>query len=291
MFRAVGHVGVWVGLYALGAFMFIAQVSGSGPGVLPRWEALAAVFLTVTAVYALDRAKLRDAWLDPADLAAQPERFEFIRIHSWAIRVLALAMLLAAAVVGARLSAWAPAVVAMSAAGVVAYAGKPRTDRSRIKDVLGLKNAYVAVGMTMFVLAVTLASSGERVPLRWNPRIPALLIVSVILGIRIVLDAAMCDIDDAPTDSQFGTATWATTLGKERLWVWAGLLRVVLVAALLLAVPLPWRARASWAGAMTIGTVALRWPRWPRLRDPVDLRFVSEAIIATGALLAWQRLA
>lgn len=297
MIRILGHIGVWAGLYAAAAFVCIAQLAGmtGSETFLPRWQAMVVVFLTTSAVYALDRVKVRDSWMDPADLAAQPERFIFLQRHSRGVRAIAALELVAAAAVGLLLSAWAPLAVILSAGGVIAYAAKPRGGRSRIKDVLGLKNVYVAAGMTGFVALVCLFSFFEmparQTPAEMQSRIWSMLIAGFILAFRIALDAAMCDIDDEPTDRQFGTDTWATALGRARLWKWTGLCRLVLVAALLSAAPLPWRARVAWSVTMILGMAALRLPRWSRLRDPVDLRFVPEAIFATVCLIAWHTVA
>ena len=287
MIRVLGHIGAWAGLYAVAALVCLSQLTGTASlaGYLPRWEAIAVVFLTATGVYALDRVKLRDSWMDPADAQAQPERYEFLRQFSRPVRALAACTLIAAAGVGLRLSPWAPWVEILAASSVIAYAARPRRERSRIKDVHWIKNTYVAAGMTGFVMAASFASH----PVTTWAGAESLLIAGAILAVRIGFDAAMCDIDDEPSDRQFGTETWATRLGGATLWNWTGVVRVALIAAIV-AAPLIWHAQLAWAAAMLLGMAALRIPRWSRLGEVVDLRFIPEAVIATACIAALDHL-
>src|SRR5262245_41220741 len=100
---AASHLALWASLYVTGAVACFGQVAGMGfSGVLDRSRGLALVygFLTAAAVYLLDRVKLRDPWLDPADRAAHPNRFEFLARYAAKVRVLAAAMALASAALG-----------------------------------------------------------------------------------------------------------------------------------------------------------------------------------------------
>src|ERR1043165_9558889 len=168
MVRALGHVGAWEGLYASAAVICLTQLAGlTGPLELPRPEAIAMVFLIACGVYALDRVKLRDSWIDPADEAAQPRRYAFLRAHSRRVRGAAIVMLVSAALVGLRISPWAPAVAALAATSVVAYAMRPRGERPRIKDIVWIKNGYVAAGMCGFLVLMG-AWSGGVTSLGWD---------------------------------------------------------------------------------------------------------------------------
>lgn len=292
--RALGHIGFWAGLYVAGAFIFGAQVSGFAT-LLPPLPAMLAVLLMATAAYALDRVKLRDRWIDPADVMAQPERFAFLQPRARAVRALAFCMLLAGASLGSLYTPWAIAAALAVPIGVAAYAPLPRngSKRPRLKDRLWLKNAYVAAGITAFAALATVAttapgSSPSEMLETARAKGAAVAWASILLFLRTVIDAALCDIDDEPTDRQFGTSTLATTLGARRLWTWAAFARAGLTIATLLAMPCPWPARVAWAIATGAGTVALRLRPPRRVRDWVDARFLLEGVVATLVLLAFE---
>ncbi|MGH7241975.1 MAG: hypothetical protein ACREJD_00980 [Phycisphaerales bacterium] len=286
MFTILGHLGVWAGLYALASFICLCQLAGLTPGgFLPRWEAMACLLLTATAVYSVDRVKLISRWLDPADIAAQPARYQFLTRRTGLVRAFAFVLLVAAAAVGFRIGAIVPLLVVIAAASTVIYAPKPRNAIARVKDRLWLKNAYVAVGMATFaavlaVLSVHPGSVEESIRSAMNLQ-PVLGIAFTIVALRIFFDAALCDIDDEPTDRQFRTETFATSLGSSRVWNWAGLGRFPLAVALLIATPLPFVARCAWSAAMVLGMFALRWRHPVRIRDTVDIRFLPEAVFVT----------
>lgn len=290
MVAVLGHLGVWAGLYALAAFMCFSQLAGLPAGApLPRWEAMLCVFLTATGVYSLDRVKMSSRWLDPADVLAQPERYRFLTPRSVRVRVMAAVVLVAAALVGYTFHPLAAALVALSALGTVIYAPMPRRRTARIKDRLWLKNLYVAIGMTLFCALVAMLARPEA-SVRGLPEFAlnswaALVLSFAAVGFRILFDAALCDIDDEPTDRRFGTDTFATRLGGKPVWHWAGFGRLAIAAGLVVARPLPVTARIGWAAAMVLGMIALRWRHPVRIRDTVDLRFLPEACFV--AIVLW----
>lgn len=175
----------------------------------------------------------------------------------------------------------------------MAYAAKPRGRVARPKDVVWTKNLYVAAGITSFAgLAAVAAASSVDGPAGWiaaaRSHGPGFLTACALVGARVLLDAALCDIDDEGTDSAHGTHTFSTRWGVARAWWVTGAARAALMAAVVLARPCPWPARAVWACAMAMGTVALRLRRPARLRDLVDARFFVEAAGATAMLASWQ---
>lgn len=291
--RPLGHIGFWAGVYVGASFVFVAQMSGLSPG-LPPWEALLAVVLIATAAYSIDRVKLAGRWLDPADAEAQPERFAFLRPRARVVRTLAFLMLVAGSVLGLRFTPWSLLVAPAVIAGVAAYAPRPRGTGARLKDRIWLKNAYVGAGITVFAAAAALvvAQSRQGRPLRElvEVRGSALAVAVSLLFLRVVLDAALCDIDDEPTDRRFGTATFATLLGGPRLWAWSLFARAALTVAVVLAMPCPLPFRIGWGGAMALGTLALRARPPSRIRDWIDARFLAEAALATVIALTLQRL-
>ncbi|HMN42411.1 MAG TPA: hypothetical protein PKE29_16335, partial [Phycisphaerales bacterium] len=147
MLRGLGHFGVFAGLYVAAAAVMFWQMAGVGNEVLPPWAAVCAVGMIASGVYALDRVKIRDSWMDPADRAAQPERYAFIAGHSRAVRVAGALCIVAGSLVGLGVSVWSPVAGALAAAGVLAYAPRGRGRARRLKDVAGIKNLYVAGGI------------------------------------------------------------------------------------------------------------------------------------------------
>jgi 4-hydroxybenzoate polyprenyltransferase len=246
------------------------------------------VLLVASACYALDRVKLRDSWIDPADVEGQPERYGFLSPHAPRVRLLALLMLGAGAALGARASAWALAAAALAPVGVALYAPRGRSGgRARLKDRVWLKNTYVGGGIAAFAVLATAAEAPEILRERWL----ALGAAGGLVFGRAALDAALCDIDDEATDRRHGTATLATWLGGPRLWRWSVFARAALAVAVLAAWPCPLRARLAWGLAIAAGTVALRVRPPRRVRDWVDARFLAEAVVATGAMAVLDRVA
>lgn len=288
--EAIGHVGTWAGVYCAAAAVCFVQLAGlaDAPGVALMFS----VLLTATGAYALDRVKLRDAWIDPADIEAQPARYAFIKAHAPTVRFGAIFAIIAAGAIGLFISAWAPAACVLAAVGVVAYAPKPRAYRPRMKDVPWLKNVYVAAGISVFAALAGLAAHGPREAgasesierLLTKLCQPSVIATLVLLMLRVLVDAALCDLDDETSDARFGTRTFATLLGSRRLWAISGLARLGLIGLTLAAWPCPWWARLVWAGAMVAGTMAVRVRRPRELRDVVDVRFAAEAVAATLAL-------
>lgn len=290
MLTILGHLGVWAGLYALAAFVCFAQLAGMTPGsLLPRWDAMVCVFLTATGVYSIDRVKLFSGWLDPADVEAQPERYSFLTRKSGLVRVFALALLVGAGSVGYGVHPWMPVLVGIAALSTVAYAPRPRRTAARIKDLVWLKNGYVAAGMTFFAMLMTVLSlrpdSIEEMRAVVMDSKAALSVAFGVVFLRIFFDAALCDIDDEPTDRRFRTETFATRVGSIQVWNWAGIGRLVTAFFLFAALPLPFLPRVSWAIAMLLGMIALRWRHPVRIRDTVDIRFLPEAAGVT--LILW----
>lgn len=292
MLRILGHLGLWAGLYAAASLVCFAQLSGLWHANAHMLAALVSVSLTAIAAYALDRVKLRDSWIDPADVAAQPARYAFLVPNARAVRAGAVAALVAGALVGLRISRFAPLAAILSATGVALYAPHPRRAAPRLKDLLWLKNAYVACGMAGFaaLAAVAVASPRDSIVAWWETiaaRPAAVGVALSLLLVRILLDAALCDIDDEPTDRLYGTSTFPTAIGPSRAWLMTGLARIGLAGAIFATPFSPLRARLAWGAVTLLGLALLRLRRPRRVRDPVDLRFPVEAALATLVLLLW----
>lgn len=293
MCRPLGHIGFFSGLYVTAAFVSLAQLSGIA--IAPPPLILLSLTLLATAAYALDRVKLRDSWIDPSDLQSQPERYTFLRPRARAVRLGAFMMLATGGAIGWRITHWAPLAAVMIPIGVAVYAARPRGARARPKDILAIKNAYVAVGIVGFSLlsAIALAAPADTLTSWWktsNVYAVPLLMSAAVLALRVFLDAALCDIDDEAADKQFGTATLATTFGPRRAWSYTGWMRLALILAIPLAAPCPWRPRVVWTCTSILGMLVLRFVHPERIRDWVDVRLPLEAIVATTTLWMWSTL-
>jgi 4-hydroxybenzoate polyprenyltransferase len=277
--QRLGHLAVWVGLYVAGATVGFARLAG-----LPMAPAaIGAAFCTATSVYLVDRVKLRDAWLDRADLEAHPARYAFLTRRTGLVRALAAVLGVAGAGLAATLGAWAPLLVVAAYGGVFVYAGRRAGTGRRVKDLLLVKNFAVAGSIAGFAGAMAMLGALAR-GWAWTESAPHdLLLGLVFLGGQVLADAVLCDLDDAESDRRFGTATVPAKYGRGAAWALALAVHAGLTA-LMVAWPAgagAYAARWRW-GLLTLGTtVALR--RWnpPKVRDLVDLRL---ALVAGAAL-------
>lgn len=283
--QSLSHLALWPGLYVAAAVTFVLQIAGAAIPAKNLLHLLLLAFLTAVGVYLLDRVKLRDAWLDPADAAAHPDRYQFLAQRSGSVRVIAFASLAIAGVVG-----WlnrAPyhvlvAVPVIAAGGVLLYAARPRGTRPRPKDILIIKNAYIAGGITGFALLLALCVIDSS--MLTQRATGGLILAGAALLCRVFADAALCDLDDLHADRRFGTRTLATTMGRMAAWNIAMWARIISAAALV-AIPVgSLAARLAWAGATLASSVLLRLASPLRVRDWVDARFALEAVVV-GAVL------
>lgn len=276
----ISHLALWSGLYLAAAVGAFAQLAGLWPGgEAQRWGAAAGCALfTGTGVYLLDRVKVFNRWLDPADALAHPARAAFIARNAAMVRLLVVALLCIGAVLGARLAWWTVVMVAGAAAGVVVYAGKPRARRARPKDILIVKNMCIAGSITAFAGVLGVLAVGGAAD--WAV---AGVGAAQVFG-RIFADAILSDLDDEASDRAFATNTLATRYGREKAWNVATVIRLGLAAALVVTPLGSSRMRWTWAALTVVSTLALRFARPRLLRDWVDARFVAETVAATVIL-------
>ena len=286
---ALSHLALWAGLYVAAGVVYAAQVAGVWASEGVWWRVVAVAGLTAAGVYLLDRVKARDAWLDPADREAHPARFEFLAGRSGWVRGLMVALLAAAVPLGWTLTGWVAAGVAAAVAGVWVYAGRPRGRRARVKDVLLLKNGFVAGGIAGFAGLMVVIAAGGGGPGAWWAWAVAhagvVLIACGTLAARVFADAALCDLDDERSDRAHGTVTLPTVLGRRSAWLTAMTLRL-LVAGVLWFTAGGQTAPRAWAVVTVVSTVGLWLWQPSRLRDLVDARFGAEAAVVMGVLAA-----
>ncbi|MEZ6234622.1 MAG: hypothetical protein R3B68_10570 [Phycisphaerales bacterium] len=273
------HLAIPLGLYTAAGVVAIAQVAGQQPEA--SWPVgLGFAFCTGMGAYLLDRVKLRDAWADPPDRRAHPARAAFIDRHRHAIRGLIVVLAIAAGVLGAMLSWLLVAGLAAMLVGVLVYAGRPRGRSPRPKDVLLVKNTFVAVGITGLAWATAWAMAGGLGAWRGM----ALAIGHVF--VRVLADSVLCDVDDAAADGAFATETIATRFGAAGAWAVADGLRLVVGVAMLVVPWGAWWPRVAWGVATIVSTMVVRLVRPARVRDWVDLRLPLEATVV-GAVLVF----
>lgn len=280
VFDALSYLALWPGLYVSSGVIFVVQmVPGTfdGPRRSFMW-CLSFSLCTAVGTYLLDRVKLRDAWLDPADNQAHPARYSFIASHAPLVRISAFVLVLSAMVIAATqaVQPWIILIPVASSLGVLLYAARPRRRRARLKDVLALKNAYVSGGIACFCAFV--AWSWFHDGLRdFADRWPTWAFVTGTLAARVFADAVLCDLDDEAADRQFGTATFPTTFGRMGSWNGALLLRLTIAGSLLIVPLAAFNARMAWASVTAISSIALRIAKPRKVRDLVDVRFFLEA--------------
>ncbi len=291
----ISDAAVLAGLYVTGAAAFCAQVSGLDELMSAKSIGLAAgtVFCTTVAVYLLDRVKLRDSWLDPADAQSHPRRHAFVLRHTGTLRMTCSLLLIAAGWLGSQLMPFGWAVPLIAVAGVLAYAGQPRTSRRRPKDILLVKNAYVAAGIAGFAAIVTVAAATPGATLAAMQQMVSahavpLLLASAHLSLRVLADAVLCDLDDEHADRRFNTRTVPVHVGRMPAWNTALAIRLGSAAALAAIPLLPLWPRLGWALVTGVSSILLRVTAPSRLRDWVDGRLAIEGIVVGGVLL-WLR--
>ncbi len=297
----VGYLSLWAGLYVTGAVVCFVQTSGLAAKVPVRAAGTVVAFslCLATAVYLLDRVKLRDAWLDHADAEAHPRRYLFLARRSGGVRLL-IVILLTAAVWLAGAHGWAGALTVLAAvAGVLAYAARPRGRHARPKDVLLVKNLYIAGGITGFAVVVGSASAMPDVSFGSVAELAAshggrFVFAGMLLLVRVFADAVLCDLDDQAADARFGTRTLPGRVGRRRAWDVAMGMRLVLAAVLATAAALPESLhhlpRATlllWACTTAGSSLLMRRVSPAHVRDWVDIRLAVEAAVVTLALQAF----
>jgi len=276
-FAAAGHLAVWVGFYFAAAYASAAFLLGKAVQI----NALFAAFCAGVGLYLLDRLKLHDGLLDPADLAADKQRHGFLRSRSRALRVTAWCVLALGTVLVVSIRPADAVLPLVGILGVLSYSHAPKS-RRRPKDVLLLKN--LMPGVAIGGLGVILAAQSPALAAHSAGRDRSLvaLAVFVVLVLVVAADAMLCDLDDVAADRSARTATVPVQRGAAATWnialamhtcagalaIGIGVRQSVLVEA------------AAWTAANLGLTVLLRLIRPARIRDLVDLKLPAATLIA-----------
>ncbi len=288
----LGHLGAWAGLYVTAAYVCFWQLSAAGPAnSWPNPAALISVMLAATGVYAIDRVKIADRFLDPADFAAHPARYAFLRKHTLAVRGMAMVAVAMAMGVGAFASPLLPWLIALSVLGVIVYAPGPRGRLPRPKDLLLLKNVFVACGVvSLAVVATAMIGPISRAPHEafWEvvrARLAPIADAAALLLLRVIVDAVVCDIDDVDADAAYGTHTLATAIGPGRTLAVAIAARFVVAGLILAVARAPSAVRVAWAVVSVAGAASLAiGPRGRPLKTRIDVGFVAEAVVVSAVV-------
>lgn len=278
---AIGHLAGWVGLYFAAAYASAALLLGRTVQLDP----LAAAFCAGVGLYILDRLKLRDALLDPADLATHEQRHRFLRARARPLRILAWGMLAIGTVLVVAIHPANALLPPVGVLGVLAYS-RPHKQRRRPKDYFLLKNlmpggAIGGLGVILAVQSPVRGSSLHDSPTgTWAlPFIGAVLVALVLL---IAADAMLCDLDDIAADRASRTSTVPVRGGIKATWRLGLLVHAI---AGVLAVTVGWRhglavAAAAWACTNLGLTVLLSMARPGQVRDLIDLRLPAATLLA-----------
>ena len=266
-----GYLAVWPALYLWSVASMFAGLAD-----LPRPGAEASIFLMTLAmsVYLVDRVKLADRFLDPADAHTHPARHAWLWKHRVVARVLAGA---GAVVAGAAGFALHPALAGGPLVGqiaVFAYSGLPPETLShfaRLKDIPLVKNLASSLGLTTIaVLAVR--HMGE----------PAFALEDFapagVVALLVFADCMLCDVGDAPGDGLHGTRTIPVLFGTG---IGRAAASVLAVAAARWAWGLTPDTGSRWGLAVIVSQVVLLVLPGSLIRNWTDLRLP----ILTGLLL------
>jgi len=241
----LGHVALWLGLYFVAVYALAALL-------LDRHlttPALIGSFAAGMAIYLLDRLKLSDAALDPADLLANEPRHVFLRQRASLYRICAWVLVAIGTVAVVALHPINLILPVVGVGGVLLYShAKPQPNEHsasnapaiahrRLKDRLVLKNLLPGGAIAGFGTMLALQSPGNTdepfalVDIVHWPTI----VTAVFLTMVITLDAALCDIEDMPADAAHHTNTLPIVLGVKKLWILATLVQVLAAIGLMLA--------------------------------------------------------
>lgn len=277
---AAGHLAIWVGLYFAAAYASAAILLGRAVQLDP----LGAAFCAGVGLYLLDRLKLRDDLLDPADLAADERRHRFLRARRRFLRTLAWVMLGLGTILVVAIHPANALLPPIGVLGVLAYS-RPRESSRRPKDLLVLKNlmpgcAIAGLGVILAVQSPVHATRLFGTPVGAEAFTFALA-VCVALALLVAADAMLCDLDDVAADRHAKTSTLPVWRGTKATW------RIALLAhaiAGVLAIGVGWRhglvlGAAVWALVNLGLTTLLRLARPGQVRDLIDLRLPAATLL------------
>lgn len=260
-----GYLAAWPAVYLLSASSLLADLAS-----LPQPTPAAAVMLVGIglSVYLIDRVKIADCFLDPADAVTHPARHEWLWQHRMGARTLAVLAAVLASVAGGFIHPLLIAAPLAGQLGVFAYSGNPSKHdggRVRLKDIPFIKNLAASVGI------VSIAAIAVHIPNEAPFNLGAFDAIGVV-AILVFADCALCDVGDEVGDRTHGTRTLAVLFGPDRT-------RVMASAMALCAAGLAWQISHSlvWAVAIAGTQVVLACLPARLVRNATDLRLPALA--------------
>lgn len=215
MIRTLGHLAFWPMLYSVGVLVLTLELLDADP---IDWRAYLFVAICAHSCYLLDRIKVSDARLDPADTEAQPDRYRFLTTHAKALRRVVVFELFIATAIAAISSLPLIAVPLIGAICVHLYAGRPAApEHPRIKDLPAFKGILIAASHIALAGATLASFSGSIHPLVESDAVVSLLSVATI----VFADAILCDLDDLRADRAFATKSVPVIIGQRSAWILA----------------------------------------------------------------------
>jgi len=274
LYRTLGYLAIWPGMYALGVYMLVTDVV---LGTLPDLDSIIYVLLIAHSCYLLDRVKVSDNRFDPADALALPDRAMLFSDYARPIRLLVILELL-----GATLSGWfihpvLSVVPLLALIGVHVYAGRGATPSApRLKDLPGLKAFFIAGGHIALSIAVVWGNTPELLD-----RLDGFLI-SGVLGVWLIVsgDAVLCDVDDLETDRVYATQSLAVMFGNRSAW--AGALAMITIGSTMTLIAQPAQRNLIFIASVLVLSTILTL-RNTNHRDFVDARLLP--IVLLGVLV------
>lgn len=268
------HLALYPALYTLGVYLLATTALGFA---LPSMETAGLLLLLAHTCYLLDRVKISDARLDPADAMALPDRAAFFARHARQLRVCLWIELLLATTLALAVNPWLGPLPSAAMLGVYLYAGRGASpERPRPKDLPALKSALIACAHIALVVTL-LWSNGHppgalaHAPAKW---------VICSLWLIVCADAILCDLDDLPSDAAFRTRSLPVLIGLRGAWgVSVGMLTLAGVLLSVSSADRP-RAAAIGSGLLLTGLVSLRHKN---RRDLIDARL--PVVVLVGLLI------
>lgn len=257
-----GYLAVWPALYLWAAASLFTDLTGR-----TRPDALASIFLMSLAVsvYLVDRVKLGDRFLDPADADTHPARHAWLWKHRVMTRALAGGCAVVAMVTGFLLHPVLAGAPVVGQIAVFAYSGLPAGTRShfaRLKDIPFIKNLAGSLGVTTIaVLAARHIGTPETA-------IADLAPVGVVV-LLVFADCMLCDVGDAPGDGPHGTRTIPVLFGTRAGRLMASVLAVAAGGLMWWLEP---GMGSRWAVAIGLSQVVLAVLPGTLIRNGTDLR-------------------
>jgi 4-hydroxybenzoate polyprenyltransferase len=273
IFDIAGYLAVWPAFYLWSVAMMFADLAG-----LPRPGVATSIFLMALAmsVYLIDRVKLADRFLDPADADTHPGRHAWLWKHRAVARASALATGLVSGFAGFTLHPALAGAPLVGQIAVFAYSGLPpgtRNHFARLKDIPLVKNLAASLGLTTIaVLAVHHMGEPAFALDDFSP--------ASVIAILVFADCLLCDVGDAPGDGRHGTRTIPVLFGT-------GVGRAIASIMVLGAGGWAWRLNPdtgwAWALAIVVSQVVLVCLPGSLIRNGTDLRL---PILAGVVMLA-----